>query len=203
MLLSRLSPQLLETLSAITELSTTVFPTKSTLTQTPRNSTLFQSEIHPQNSSNIHLNYTFDSSHIDYVQQNIDKISLKPPIKRFTYLANDNAIQCALEPKKMIRGLDELHKKIERIFAEQPRNHHSNLPSSDSHGNIDGSPSKPILSFSSIAKFLHKVHKNRAKKKSKASSNLRDDKNEAYLPDGIKLFEFGLIFSFPSQSLSS
>ena len=63
----------------------------------------------------------YRSSEINFIEKNIQSLIDRRRTKRFRYLEDDDKIKMAIEPKKLIKGLDELNTKIERTFINRKR----------------------------------------------------------------------------------
>lgn len=57
-----------------------------------------------------------NNSSIDYVRMNIDKVIKKPQAKNYQSLIEEENRRRGLDPRKMIRALEELNQRIERNF---------------------------------------------------------------------------------------
>lgn len=60
-------------------------------------------------------------SRLNHIKHNISLVTAKPPVKNFKYLEENDKVMRAIEPKKLIKGVDELHQKISRIFMTRKR----------------------------------------------------------------------------------
>lgn len=130
-----------------------------------------------------------DQSDVNIIKRNINKVVEKPPVKQFKYLEEDERIRRAIEPKRLIRGLDELYDRIDRIFVKQsddedysPRHQIREYQSQRAAAqNIDRSPSK-----TPEQRFFVKKRDVKILVKKKSHSNLtKDDKPEAVV-NGIE-----------------
>ena len=55
----------------------------------------------------------------NFIRQNILKVIKKAPVKKYKYLMEDQVVRSAIEPRRLMRGLDELHHKIGKIFVHR------------------------------------------------------------------------------------
>ncbi len=92
---------------------------------TKKNSSSVLRDGSPVKSSSKQLNLSAiepgRSADINFIDKNIQSLIDKRRTKRFRYLEDDDKIKLAIEPKKLIKGLDELNMKIERTFINRKR----------------------------------------------------------------------------------
>lgn len=159
-------------------------------TQTKKTNSIFKdSTLHASRRAvSVNTGIADQNSDATFIKRNIQKVIEKPPVKQFKYLQEDERIRRAIEPKRLIRGLDDLYSRIDRIFVKQsddedfsPRQQIREYQKSVVHGNPDRSPSK-----TPEPKLFVKQKDVKVLVKKKSQSNLtKDDKPEA-VANGIE-----------------
>lgn len=152
------------------------------------------------------LNLTLDDSpsEINHIKQNIFRVIQKPPTKKFTYLNEDNVIRRGREPKKHIRGLDDLYNKIDRVFMQKKRAEEEGFSRLDSQRFPENSAKQNKSQQSNMSVhnldsqqstvYVQKVKNQRTfgNKKKTTSNYARDEKPEVFQPDNVRGLEFGI-----------
>ena len=129
------------------------------------------------------------ASDVNYIRQNILKVIKKAPVKKYKYLMDDQVVRSAIEPRRLMRGLDELHHKIGKIFVHRS--------SEDDVSFMSGSQRNPDALEKSTRNLelivsVHRTKRGSSLAEKKIYSNLiKEHKNTLQSPDTVRNVEHG------------